>query len=612
MINRNLPALLIVATLLGAMTPVIRAQSQPEAQRIKAAETMIFAGRCADAIALLRPIYDRYSRDERVVTALKNAYICSKDYDSALVVLQRQIGNTIGLSQKVNLQLDIAGIYFRQGNLDKGKKQIDAAIGLLPNEFAAYEHAADVFMTNGYYADAVKFLQESRVKINQPRQFARKLAQLYEVMRNYGDAARECFAMVQTDSTQDIYVSGRISSLIKLDSQEEYDTGLEKALADIVKANPRSKEAQRYYGEYLIAQGDYELALERFRIVDSLENGLGKNLLYFARVARDNGAFAMVDRACAQIAAIPKTPLLVQSRFILAESCFGHGDYARAASIYQDILNLGANDRDVSEAMYSLGVVSLQGLHDPRAAMTTFGQIMQRFPGIPLATAAKMLEGDCYLALGQDQVADSIYAMVNPKQLPQRSQEELLFKQAELKFFVGNFSEARDAYGKMMNAFPKSAYVNDCLRRIMLISEYSGMEEATLQIFASAMYSQFRFEYQHTLEELTKLKNRSGAILPELAWLKSGEIQQVLGHDVQALSEYDSLITLHPASFYTPIALERKGDVFADVQQNCEQARAMYQQVLLNHPNSLNVEEVRKKLQRTERLLCAGPQKTKS
>ena len=607
----KLPFAIILASLLLAMTPLVHSQSQLEMQRLRNTETLTYAGRCADALALLRPLYDKYPNNEQIATALKNAYVCSKDYDSALVVLQR-LSNSSQQFQKAGIQLEIGGIYLRQGNIEDGKKQIDLAITWMPNDVSVYEHAADVFMTNGYYADAVKFLQESRLKINQPKQFARKLAQLYEIMRNYGDAAREYFAMVQADTSQDIYVTGRVSNLIRLDSQEDFDTGLANALADIVKANPGHKDAQHYYGDYLIAQGEYNKALERFRIVDSLENGLGKNLLYFARIARDNGAYEMVDQACTQIAALPKTPLLVQSQFILAESKFERGDYARAAAIYQEILALNSNDRDVSEALYSLGVVTFKGLNDPVGAKTTFAEITRKYPRLPLAAAAQMLIGDCNLALGNAALADSTYALVNSNQLPLRSQEELLFKRAELQFYIGNFEAARDAYGKMMNAFPKSVFVNDCLRRIMLISEYGGMDQATLQIYSAALFAQFRFEYQQSLSELAKLKDRTGAILPELAWLNSGEIYQSLNDDTQALAEYDSLIARHPEGFYAPIALERKGDLYSQKQHNCEQARAMYQQVLLNHPNSLNLEDVRKKLLRTEKTLCPQPAKTKS
>ena len=211
----------LAASWLAAMTPLVQAQTQLDMQRVRNAETMTYAGRCVEAITAVRDLYEQYPRNEQIATALKNAYVCSKDYDSALAVLQRLVDNSGEEFQKVTFQLDIAGIYFRQGNLAEGRKQVDLAISLLPYDVSSYERAADAYMMNGYYADAVKFLQESRVKLNQPTIFSRKLAQLYEIMRSYGEAAREYFVMIQADTTQEIYVTGRMANLIKLDAGEE-------------------------------------------------------------------------------------------------------------------------------------------------------------------------------------------------------------------------------------------------------------------------------------------------------------------------------------------------------------------------------------------------------
>ncbi len=588
------------------------AQSGMESQRLKNADILIYSGRCADALAQLRPLYDASPLNDKIALSLKNAYVCLKDYDSARVVLERLIARTGDPSQQMNYQLEMAGLLFRMGEKERGEKLIRETAALEPFNLQFGEQAADVYLMHGYYADAVKFLVEQRQQIGAPGAFARKLAQVYEILRNYGDAAREYFAVVQRDTAQEIAIAGKISSLIKLDAQEEFDTGLGKALGEIVAANPRSKEAQRFYGDYLVAQGDMTGAFERFRMVDSLAAGKGRFLLYFARAARENGVKEMVHEACAAIQAIGDSPYLVQSQFLLAESHIDEGQYREAAAIFDTIIVSTPNERDRSDALYSLGAVQLNGIHDPRTAIATLERLNERYPRSPLAAAGRVLIADSYLALGQALVADSLYAQIDINTLPQRHQEELLFKRAELQFYTGNFEAAREAYSKMMNAHPKSVFVNDCLRRILLITEYAGMDEATLQIFAAALFEEFRFEYDAALASLAKLRYRESKILPELAWMNSAAILQSLGQTQAALAAYDSLVQLHPESFYTPLAIERKGDIYSDVLNDCEQARTSYRQVVLNYPGSLNLEEVRKKLQHTEKFLCTRTEKPKS
>jgi len=111
---------------------------------------------------------------------------------------------------------------------------------------------------------------------------------------------------------------------------------------------------------------------------------------------------------------------------------------------------------------------------------------------------------------------------------------------------------------------------------------------------------------------LDKLKERESGSLTEIAWYDAGIIDWELGKAAESLGQFDSLIVRFPESFYAPLALECKGDIFADINRDCSQAKATYESVLMKYPTGLNLESVRKKLQRVERVLCTPPEKPKS
>jgi tetratricopeptide (TPR) repeat protein len=605
---------LLVATVIALTTPsTLLAQLAPEMQRLKSAEMMVAVGRCAEAIPTLRELSVLYPQNAQVKAALKNAFICNKDFDSALVLLDRLVRQTGEPTIRFGYYLDITGIYLRQGDTKKAEQQLQVALASNPNNQQIYEQAANMYLSNGYYADAVRVLLDGRKKFGNPLLYGRNLGQVYEVMRNYGDAVHEYFQLLANDTTAELLVTGNISRLIKLDSDDDFDTGLKVALADIVKQNPRSKYAQRYFGDLLVSQGKLEEAFQRFRTVDSLEAGNGKEILYFAKIAHDNGDQTMVEKACSfLITRYPQSPFKIASRFALAQSYSDGRRYSEAIALYQQIADESKSDRDVSEALFEMGYTKLVGMHDPPGALELFNRLMNRFPQMVGSAVASIMAADCHLALGEDQIADSLYKMVSLQRLPLNYLEELLFKQAELQFYRGDFQAARDAYGKMMNTYPKSIYVNDCLRRIMLISEYPGMDEVTLRIFSDAVFARFRFNYDSALVLLDNLKQRQTGMLSEISWYEAGEIQLEIGRTQPALIDYDSLIALYPESFYAPMALERKGDVYADIDRDCAGAKTTYESVLLKYPSSLNLEEVRKKLQHVERFLCARSDKPKS
>jgi tetratricopeptide (TPR) repeat protein len=611
-IVRNLSFILAATFLLAAWRPSV-AQTPQDLQRLKVMETMVYTGGCAETVDELRDLAQKYPRSIQVYVLLKNALVCNKELDSALLVLDYLIKISPEPILRFTYCLDIAGVYLKKGETEKAGQQLQTALALAPNNPQTYEQASNTYTGNGYYPDAVKLLQDGRKKFGSPVLFAKQLGQLYEILRNYGDAAREYFELLAHDTTSEVFVTGKMNALIRLDSDEGFETGLKDALTEIAKQNPKNSDAQRFFGDLLMSQGKLDEAFQRFRLVDSLSNGEGKSILYFAAVARDNGNHGVVEKACDYlITRYPQSPFRIASRFVLGASYCDEKRYNDALAVYDQIVKQSPIDRDVSQALFASGRTRFDGLHDAAGALILFDRLIKEYPLAAVSVTARIAAADCHLALGQATVADSLYAAVSPQQLQQSSQEELLFKQAELQFYLGNFQQARDAYGKVMNTFPKSVYVNDCLRRIMLISEYPGMDEATLRIYADAAYAAYRFDYDSSQVLLDNLKERESGSLTEIAWYDAGNVDRELGKTMEALAQFDSLIARFPESFYAPLALECKGDIFADVNRDCSQAKATYESVLMRYPTSLNLENVRKKLQRVERLLCTPPEKPKS
>ncbi len=609
---RIVPSLVAALSLVVLLVAGSSAQTQLELGRLSTAESLTYSGKCEDAVKLLRPLYEQYPNYARVVNSLKNAYVCAKMADSAVALLERQIATAPGVQQRQDLYLEIAGIKLRQGDKEAADQLLAKALQLQSDNLDIFEKIANTYMSGGYYSDAVKFLTSTRETRKNGYLFNRKLAQLYEIMRNYGDAATEYFSMVLLDSTQERYAEGRINHLIELDADEEFDTGLGGALSKIVAGHPADVLAQRLYGTYLVEQGSLEQAYQRFLTVDSLGSRDGKDLLHFAEMARDHGAHDLVERACTRIESLPQSPYVTQSQIILAESHYQEHRYQQAADIYGRIIATSPDSRAVAAGLYALAYTQFEGLHQPDSAIVTLTDLYKRFSNMPVANQGLVVMADCRLAMKQPETADSIYGAIDLKRLPVETQEELAFKKAELQFLLGNFEAAKQGYSAMMNAFPKSVYVNDALRRLMLITEHEGMDQATLQVYSAALLAEKQFDYEIALQKLAGLKTTGTDMLRELAHLEAGQLQQQREQYEAALAEYDALVTSNPESFYTPIALELEGDIYSNQIRDCARAREVYEKVLLEHPKSLNADSVRRKLNRVERFLCTSPEDSKS
>jgi predicted negative regulator of RcsB-dependent stress response len=280
--------------------------------------------------------------------------------------------------------------------------------------------------------------------------------------------------------------------------------------------------------------------------------------------------------------------------------------------IHRKIVSTSPDQRAVADALYALAYTQFEGLHQPDSAIATLNQLHQRFSNMPVANQGLIILADCLLAKKQPAAADSMYHSIEMKRLPVNAQEELQFKKAELQFLLGDYTAAREGYSSLMNSFPKSIYVNDALRRIMLITEHEGMDQAMLSIFSEALLARRQFNPDSALQKLAELIEKGTPILADLAHLESGGLKQEQGDFDAALAEYDALVAADSVSFYAPIALELQGDIYSNQIKDCVRAKEVYEKVLLDHPNSLNADAVRRKLNRVERFLCAGAEDTKS
>jgi tetratricopeptide (TPR) repeat protein len=587
------------------LTPTLLASSltPQQVQRLRGARELLTRGECDDAVILLDQLLREKPGNADLLLTLRDAHICQEEFDRAHEVVDQLINVAPNQSLQTHYMIAKAEVYLKQGAKDSADQTVAQAIQILPDDPQSYERAARTYMTNGYYNDAAQIFLQGRRRLKDNTWFASDLGRLYEITRDYGDAAEEYFRLVLADSSQIGTISIRIQNLIANHAGETFDTGLEAELARISREYPQNPHAQRFYGDYLVANGDYSQALDYYLLADSLSDDSGEDLLSFCRVAAEIGATDIVKRARdALIERHPESPAVMNSGFILGRAYFDSQRYREAVDLYHDLLQRSLDDRTRSEALFYLGYTTYLGIQKPDSALRVFDQLTAKFPRTATAQIARIYEADCHLSLGNADLADSLYKSIQLNSLPQRSQEELLFRLAEINFYLGDYDAARTAYGRLMNSFPKSVFVNDCLRRMMMITEYPDLDALTLQLYSEALYAGFRFDYDSALVIYDKLHHYGDSTLAQLAWFSTAEIKELQGLHEEALASFDSLVTHYPEGFYTPLAFEKKGDIYAWNLEDYQSTQEQYEVVLLEYPKSLNAEDVRKKLQRLKRL----------
>ncbi|HDZ12414.1 MAG TPA: tetratricopeptide repeat protein, partial [Bacteroidetes bacterium] len=153
------------------------------------------------------------------------------------------------------------------------------------------------------------------------------------------------------------------------------------------------------------------------------------------------------------------------------------------------------------------------------------------------------------------------------------------------------------------NAFGKydSPYVNNALDLELIIQENEKKYLSSLKLFASGMYLARRNLYGAAVDTLLKAAAENDqAALADRALLEAGRIKEKMKDWYGAIKIYQMLVGTYSQSVYADVALDREGKIYENDIKDFEKARQTYESILIQYPNSVLADELRKKVRQLE------------
>jgi TolA-binding protein len=168
---------------------------------------------------------------------------------------------------------------------------------------------------------------------------------------------------------------------------------------------------------------------------------------------------------------------------------------------------------------------------------------------------------------------------------------------AQLDLVEGEYDRARDGFAALAEAAPEDRLANDCLDLALTLSEASLEDSTSLGRYAQyhqALLRRKPEEARAILEQF--VANQTASSLHALASFELGKGLVAAGKYEEALQQFAALVVTHPEHRLAPRALEASGDLQLDKLRRREEAMATYERILLEYPDDLFQDDVRKKL----------------
>ncbi len=592
-----LPVLFGIVSLATAQTRIFPGEGSTD--RLDRARAMNVQGEYDRALRLLLQLDREEPNQPAVLDLLFTVYKNSKQYDEAEDVLKRR-QSVYGDSP--HIQMLFADLLLRTDRVDEARDKIEEALAENPKNISLYPRASNIYRSNGFYDDAEDIYVQARRTFDDQTLYSLQLGQLYEVRRDYESAVREYYTYMTTDSLNRVRGNTKISQLIQYVDDEESITAVKRALSGLRDENPSDHLPRKYLANILMEQDSLHKALEMYKEVEHLAQSDGREMVFFARRCLERRAPELAANAANYVLDnYPNRPYYLQAKHLLATSFVQMDKPDSAITLLHHIYETGGQNREFLDAYVSIGNVFLDHKHQPDSALTYFKDVLSKTESGPLFFRVMIRIGDCHLIKGEPEVADSIYAQVQAQGLRDEDREHLEWRWAQTRFFMHEFEDAKRLYGNLSGRYYKSLYVNDCLQRMLMIDEHTGMNVIDLKSFADAEYLELRAMHDSAEVILIELAGRTGSDLADDAALELGEMYVALGDYQGAISAFRNLLDNFEDSFHRGEALKLLADTYLEIDDT-ENASVAYRTLLTEYENVSLKEHAREQLKKLENL----------
>ncbi|GBD94095.1 tol-pal system protein YbgF [bacterium BMS3Abin05] len=600
---------LILAAL---MTPSVFAQpTGVEESRFRLARQFEQLGQYRQAADLYKKLYTGYPKNLTYFEGFRRNLLRLKKYPELAVIIQDRLRTR---PADIGLETQLGDVYFKMGDEVRAYRVWSGILRKHPGQTAVYRVVASVMLQNRLFDRAIAVYLRGRKASNKPAQFALELAQLYMFRQTYPAAVDEYLRFLRQKPYQLFFVRNQIA---RLPLNENSYPAVEKEIRKWVKKYPKDYTLRKLLAGFYQSFGNYESALNEILALkgSSARKGVKKgfpaaDLYQFALDTYREKEYKISEKAFRKLLeGFPDFSQKDRVTYYLADISYQTKDFDQAKQLYRQVIRRFPKSRWSLQASLRLGSIFLNQENNPAEAIVYFERIVRNFPGTRQQIEATFSLADCYLSEGNlgEAVSTLQNSLKNPSLNSGRDrslQDEALFRLAQVKFYGKDFKGSLKNINQILdNAFGKydSPYVNNALDLELIIQENEKKYLSSLKLFASGMYLARRNLYGAAVDTLLKAAAENDqAALADRALLEAGRIKEKMKDWYGAIKIYQMLVGTYSQSVYADVALDREGKIYENDIKDFEKARQTYESILIQYPNSVLADELRKKVRQLE------------
>ncbi len=491
------------------------------------------------------------------------------------------------------------------------------------NDKFAYTSLTNSMLQAGATIEAIELLTEGRVTLNVHRAFAIDLARIHAAKHDYDLASKEYFMHLDNNPGMLDHIANQLIRLLENDGAFEIiNANLKLMLMKpgdhqaLVLAQAKLLLHQQQYEECartILASNVSRSMKHVMAIADDLmaEQALVPAADLYMFISANSKDKRQAGEALLKLASTYEYRLHREetykslsgyfpgNQFLALDVRIPSGEDAsleRTLKLYDSLQTLLPRTNEAFQASFHIAEIQLMVSGDVDRAIRGFQNIFSNAPRQDIRLAGGVRLVDAWLVKGDTSAAlQSLDEIVNDLNIDEDA-PEIVASRIKILIHQGDIPRLKKELRNLSGAAsPSDPIFNDGLEFMALLEGNGEDNDPKLQQYLKAE----RFVGQHKLTEAIKtlrdIQGDSNSIADE-AGMRSIQIHLALGNSIEAAKAMDDFLDTYSDSPWRAHVLVWRGEVFQFTQNAPQAAIPFYEDVIINHPQYLGIQELRIRL----------------
>lgn len=554
---------------------------------------------------IYKNLYDNYGQVQ-YFNQYADCLILTGDYDGAEKAFKSFLKKN---PQNWKSHIDLAYVYMQQGENDKARKYLNKILKDVPETKSAIFEVANLLRSKNFNDQALDLFNKGAKNPNINYSFNLEKAYTYNSMLDFENAT-ECYLLYLKEHPEQYeMVKNRFRVMMMYDINGNVDDVIRMALLKKTQEDPENEEFSSLLMWYSLQQQDYELALMQLKALDRRGDGdYERDLIYIAQIASDNRQYDIAVDAYDYI--LKKSDEGVY--YVQAIVGFIKNSYEKAVmegnhdkKFYENLSKkidnafekIGFSSDMIPLVLVQADILSfeMQRYDDAKALLNN---VLEMNLSPKTKAEVKMKLADIYLLTDEVWEATLLYSQIEKSLKNEPIAHEARFKNAQLRYFIGEFEWANAALNILKSATSK-LIANDAMTLSLTISDNLEYDTVALKRIAKADYYiyQHRYELANQMLDSVVAYNPNEVSLPS-AFYRKAKIAYNAGDYEFADSLYRRVYEGYADSYIADEALIEDALLLENQLNRKEEAMECYSQLFDYYTASVYVAQARKSYRR--------------